>query len=87
MADEHDHNHDHDHGHGADMNQQMLQIFQQKIGNLELTVNALIGALVEKDVVDEDTINEKAQEIIQEIQQQQGAAEGGDLGDLEGDEE
>ncbi len=81
MADEHDH------GHGGDMNQQMLQIFQQKIGNLELTVNALIGALVEEGVVDEDTINEKAQEIIQEIQQQQEAAQGGGLDELEEDEE
>lgn len=67
MADEHQH------GQGIN-EQQLLQVFQQKIGNLELTVNALIGALIEEDIVDEETINEKAQEIIQEIQQQQDAA-------------
>lgn len=79
MADEHEHDHDHEQGFGQ---QQLLQVFQQKIGNLELTVNALIGALVEEDIVDEDTINEKAQEIIQEIQKQQEAAQGGNLEDV-----
>ncbi len=48
----------------------MLQVFQQKIGNLELTLNALIGALAEEGVIDEDQINEKAQELLDEIQQQ-----------------
>lgn len=82
MADEHDH------GHGPGINeQQLLQVFQQKIGNLELTVNALIGALVEEDVVSEDAINEKAQEIIQEIQQQQKAAQAGELEDAADDAE
>ncbi len=80
MADEH--GHDHGPAQGGAGQQQMLQMFQQKIGNLELTVNALIGALVEEDVVDEDEINEKAQEIIQEIQEQQKAAQGGDLDDV-----
>jgi len=54
----------------------MLQAFQQKIGNLELTLNALLGVLTEKDVVDQDEVNEKAQEIIQEIQEQQGQGQG-----------
>lgn len=59
--------------------QQMLQVFQQKIGNLELTVNALVSLLDEEGVVDEERLNEKAQEIMQEIQEQQEAAqEGGD---------
>lgn len=61
----------------------MLQMFQQKIGNLELTINALIGVLTEEGVVDEDQINEKAQEIIQEIQeQQQQADQAGGLDDV-----
>ena len=69
MADEHNHG-----AAGGQMNtQQILQAFQQKIGNLELTVNALIGALVDEDVVDQDEINEKAQEIIEQIQEQQQA--------------
>lgn len=55
----------------------MLQAFQQKIGNLELTVNALISALDDGDVVSEEQINEKAQEIVQEIQEQQESAQGG----------
>lgn len=55
-----------------DMNpQQAIQLFQQKLGNLELTVQALLNVLEDKDVVDQDTINEKAQEIVQEIQDQQ----------------
>lgn len=54
--------------------QQAMQMFQQKLGNLELTVHALLSVLEEKDVVDQDTINEKAQEIVEEMQAQQGAA-------------
>lgn len=53
--------------------QQILQAFQQKLGNLELTVNALLGVLTENDVIDQDEVNEKAQEIIQELQEQQQA--------------
>lgn len=52
----------------------MLQIFQQKLGNMELTLNALIGLLVDEDVIDEDELNEKAQEIVEQIQEQQQAA-------------
>ncbi len=54
----------------------MLQAFQQKIGNLELTLNALLAVLTENDVVDQDEVNEKAQEIIEEIQEQQGGQGG-----------
>jgi hypothetical protein len=64
-------------GQGGGQQQQMLQMFQQKIGNLELTVNALISALDEQDVVSEEEINEKAQELVQEIQEQQQAAQDG----------
>lgn len=69
--------------------QQVMQMFQQKLGNLELTVHSLLAVLEEEDIIDQDTINEKAQEIVEEMQQQQqaaGAAE--DLADeLEDDEE
>lgn len=65
-------------GQGGQPNQQQLmQVFQQKVGNLELTINALISTLVEEGVVDEDTINEKAQEIVKQMQEQQKAAQGG----------
>lgn len=59
-----------DPGGSGPQDRQMLQVFQQKIGNLELTLNALIAALAEEGVINEDQINEKAQEIMQEIQEQ-----------------
>ncbi|MFB6166949.1 MAG: hypothetical protein ABEJ62_01665 [Candidatus Nanohaloarchaea archaeon] len=68
-------------GAGGGQTEQMLQVFQQKIGNLELTLNALIGVLDDEDVIDQDELNEKAQEIVEEIQEQQQAAEAGDIAD------
>lgn len=65
---------------GQPNQQQMMQVFQQKVGNLELTINALISALTEADVVDEEQVNEKAQEIVQEMQEQQQAAQDGQGG-------
>ncbi|MFB6180647.1 MAG: hypothetical protein ABEJ93_02105 [Candidatus Nanohalobium sp.] len=62
--------------------QQAMQMFQQKLGNLELTVHALLSVLEENDIVDQEEINEEAQNIVEEMQeQQQGQAEG--LEDLE----
>lgn len=61
--------------------QQLLQAFQQKIGNLELTINALISALDEADVVDEEQINEKAQKIMEDIQAQQKQQQADGQGD------
>lgn len=58
--------------------QQMMQMMQQRLGNMELTLHALLAVLDENDVVDEDTINEKAQEIVEEMEEQQGAHEGHD---------
>jgi hypothetical protein len=51
--------------------QQIMQMFQQKLGNLELTVQALLNILDENDVVAQEDINEKAQEIVEEMQEQQ----------------
>ncbi|MDY6774221.1 MAG: hypothetical protein SVS85_03390 [Candidatus Nanohaloarchaea archaeon] len=62
-------------GQGGGGQGQMLQVLQQKLGNMELTLNALIGVLVDEDVIDEDELNEKAQEIVEEIQEQQQAAQ------------
>ena len=56
--------------------QQIMQLFQQKLGNLELTVQALLNILDENDVVAQEDINEKAQEIVEEMQEQQGEMEG-----------
>lgn len=63
--------------------QQFMQIMQQKLGNLELTVQALMSVLQENDIVDEEEINETAQDIVEEMQQQQEGAEGGIPDDLE----
>ncbi|MFB6116754.1 MAG: hypothetical protein ABEK10_04565 [Candidatus Nanosalina sp.] len=61
-----------------EMNQQQaMQLFQQKLGNLELTVQALLNILDEEDVVSQEEINERAQEIVEEMQEQQGEMEGG----------
>lgn len=56
---------------------QMVQMLQQKVGNLEITVNALVAVLQEKGEVTDKEINEKAQEIVQQIKDQQ--QKGGDL--------
>lgn len=54
--------------------QQMLQMMQQRLGNMELTLHALLAVLDEEDMIDEERINEKAQEIVEEMEQQQAAA-------------
>lgn len=55
----------------------LMQIMQQKVGNLELTLNALISILEEKDMIDEDKIRDRAQEIIKEAQDRQQKAQEG----------
>jgi len=49
--------------------QDMMKMFQQKIGNLELTVHALMQVLDEKDVIDQEQVNEQAQSIVKEMQE------------------
>jgi hypothetical protein len=61
--------------------QQAMQMMQQKLGNVELTVHALLSVLDEKDVIDQEEVNEEAQSIVEEMQEQQG--EGGVPDDLE----
>jgi len=67
--------------------QQMMQMMQQKLGNLELTTHALLSVLQEEGIVDQDTINEKAQEIVEEMQEQQEAAMSEVQDELEDNEE
>ncbi len=62
--------------------QQMFQMINQKVGDLQLTLHALLAVLEEEDVIDEDEINEKAQDIIEEMQEQ-GQMDAQDLEDLE----
>jgi len=46
----------------------ILKLLKQKIGNLELTVPALMNALEKEDFLDQSRINEEAQEIVEEMQ-------------------
>ncbi len=62
--------------------QQAMQMMQQKLGNVELTVHALLSVLDEKDVIDQEEVNEEAQSIVEEMQEQQGG-QGGVPEDLE----
>ncbi|PSH01792.1 MAG: hypothetical protein BRC26_02980, partial [Nanohaloarchaea archaeon QH_8_44_6] len=50
--------------------QQIMQVMQQKLGNVEITVHALLSVLQEEGIVDQEEINEKAQEIVEEMQEQ-----------------
>jgi len=60
--------------------QQMMQMMQQKLGNLELTVHALLSVLDEKDMIDEETINDEAEKIVEEMQEErQDLQEEGDM--------
>ena len=63
--------------------QQAMQMMQQKLGNVELTVHALLSVLDEKDMIDQEEVNEEAQAIVEEMQQQQAQGEGGIPEDLE----
>lgn len=62
-----------------------MQILQQKIGNLEIIVNALMAILEDKEKISNEEINEKAQEIVQQIKEQHDHDH--DHGDQEGSEE
>lgn len=46
----------------------ILKMLQQKIGNLELTVHALMNVLEKEDLLTQERINEEAQEIVEEMQ-------------------
>ncbi len=59
--------------------QQMMQMMQQKLGNLELTVHALLSVLDEKDMIDEETINDEAENIVEEMQEERQNQEEGDM--------
>lgn len=50
--------------------QQILQMLQQKIGNVELTTHALIRVLDNEDIIDEEQIHDEAEEIVKEMQEQ-----------------
>lgn len=50
--------------------QDVVQLLQQKIGNLELTVHAMMQVLEEQDMLNQKEVNEQAQEIVADMQQE-----------------
>lgn len=51
--------------------QQAFQIFEKRLNDVQLTVHALLAVLEDEDVIDQDRINEKAREIVEELENQQ----------------
>lgn len=47
----------------------ILQMLQKKIGNLELTVHAMMNVLEKEDLMNQDRINEEAEEIVKKMQE------------------
>lgn len=54
--------------------QQVLGQMSQRLGNLELTVNALLMLLDEDGAIDREELQDKAQELVQEMQEEQEGA-------------
>lgn len=50
--------------------EQILQMLQQKIGNVELTLHALIRVLDKEDLLEQEDVNDEAAEIVEEMQNQ-----------------
>ncbi|MFB6182803.1 MAG: hypothetical protein ABEI78_01935 [Candidatus Nanohaloarchaea archaeon] len=51
--------------------QEAFQIFEKRLNDIQLTLHALLSVLDEDDIIDQDRINEKAQEIVEELEDQQ----------------
>ena len=56
-------------------------MIQQRLNDLQLTLHALMSVLDEDEMIDQERINEKAQEIVENLEEQQEA--GPDPEDLE----
>lgn len=50
--------------------QQIIQMLQQKIGNVELTLHALIRVLDNEDMLEQEDVNDEAAKIVEEMQEQ-----------------
>lgn len=61
--------------------EQAMQMIQQRLNDLQLTLHALMSVLDEDEMIDQERINEKAQEIVENLEEQQEA--GPDPQDLE----
>lgn len=53
--------------------EQAMQMIQQRLNDLQLTLHALMSVLDEDDMIDQERINEKAQEIVENLEEQQEA--------------
>jgi hypothetical protein len=62
--------------------EQAMQMIQQRLNDLQLTLHALMSVLDEDEMIDQERINEKAQEIVENLEEQQEAG-GPDPEDLE----
>lgn len=51
--------------------QQAFQIFEKRLNDVQLTVHALLAVLEDEGVIDQDRINEKARDIVEELENQQ----------------
>ncbi|WEL23683.1 hypothetical protein [Candidatus Nanohalovita haloferacivicina] len=53
--------------------EQAMQMIQQRLNDLQLTLHALMSVLDEDEMIDQERINEKAQEIVENLEEQQAA--------------
>lgn len=51
--------------------EQALQMMQKRLNDLQLTLHALMSVLDEDEMIDQERINEKAQEIVENLEEQQ----------------
>jgi len=56
-------------GNDKPSTQDIFQMLQQKIGNLELTVHAMMDVLDDEEVLDQEKIQDKAQQIVEEMKE------------------
>ena len=55
--------------------EQAMQMIQQRLNDLQLTLHALMSVLDEDEMIDQERINEKAQEIVENLEEQQEAGQ------------
>lgn len=50
---------------------EIIQMLQKKVGNLELTVHAMMAVLEEENLMNQERINDKAEDIIEDMKKLQ----------------
>jgi hypothetical protein len=51
---------------------EIIKTLQKKIGNLELTVHSMMAVLEEEDLMNQDRINRKAENIVKDMKHLDG---------------